>query len=985
VPDAEFEEWRQQHELLLATVPAVKVVGLQHYRGIVHRGEWANLVRDPRNPYDSNAIKVTTLSGSVQVGHINRYSAATLRSTLDDRSRSRVRVDCDFPSAGSNSRVYTVQARLRFWGFRHQSASLLSRIRGLRPRTGPGLGWTRHTPGSAATAAGATAAAVKKIKFDPVQAHKELDALFDKLAADRAKMDEYDAPAAVGSTLKARLFPHQKKGVHWMLAREESDPTGLPPFWSREGSKYLNSITNSTSNTCPKKVRGGVLADDMGLGKTLQTIAVIVHDLVADGFIEAVPFDPEAEASEPAIEFRTLKVKRLKALCKSRGLAVSGKKADLIARLEGAASGGANSSVSSAVVDLSGPSPPSSSSSSSSSSADRGAVRKSKRRATLVVAPASVVSTWASQIAKFAPTLSVEVYHGPNRNSDPVHLAQLDVVVTSYGVVKSECGGDAGKKRKNAGAGAAASTTGVHAVMWRRVVLDEAHEIRNRKTRSAKAVKQLSARFRWCLTGTPLQNQASDIQSLFEFLKLSPLSNHGIFHRAVTRPIRVGDKTGLARLRTTLKSICLRRTKRILGSMLPSKTITIHSLDLASFTGAAASAAAEAAPTPQWDAYNALADSAAAVFRAVIEGGGRDAVMRNYSQVLEMILRLRQAACCLDMVPGERIRAARDLLAQLQSSSSSSSCESNKQLTAEEATALFQKLKGILDIDEGQSSAPDVDAKDRECAVCLEELAPASARILRGCGHCFCQACLHGVIKTAPASTGPRCPLCRGSFSGGDIVSVEELAAAGEVPGVASEGDDDVAMPDQADATSASAKSVKIVALVEHLARTRADDPGRKCVVFSHFTSFLDRIGTELAALEQPFGCVSIRGGMTVAARARAMKTFEADPDTTVMLVSTRAGGVGINLTRASLVFMMDPWWNFSVEAQAIDRVHRIGQTRAVEVVRYICAGTIEERILEIQKRKDAVAAGAMGKLTPEQARNARFDDVQSMLTRPIH
>ena len=79
-------------------------------------------------------------------------------------------------------------------------------------------------------------------------------------------------------------------------------------------------------------------------------------------------------------------------------------------------------------------------------------------------------------------------------------------------------------------------------------------------------------------------------------------------------------------------------------------------------------------------------------------------------------------------------------------------------------------------------------------------------------------------------------------------MSVEELAAAGEVPGVASEGDDDVAMPDQADATSASAKSVKIVALVEHLARTRADDPGRKCVVFSHFTSFLDRIGTELAA-----------------------------------------------------------------------------------------------------------------------------------------
>ena len=112
------------------------------------------------------------------------------------------------------------------------------------------------------------------------------------------------------------------------------------------------------------------------------------------------------------------------------------------------------------------------------------------------------------------------------------------------------------------------------------------------------------------------------------------------------------------------------------------------------------------------------------------------------------------------------------------------------------------------------------------------------------------------------------------------------------------------------------------------------------------------------------------------------METFESDPNTTVMLVSTRAGGVGINLTQASLVFMMDPWWNFSVESQAIDRVHRIGQTRSVEVVRYICEGTIEEKILEIQKRKDAIASGAMGKLTPEQARDARFDDLRSMLTR---
>jgi len=568
-------------------------------------------------------------------------------------------------------------------------------------------------------------------------------------------------------------------------------------------------------------------------------------------------------------------------------------------------------------------------------------------------------------------------------------------------------GGAGGKKRKKVGASSASSTTsGIHAVKWRRVVLDEAHEIRNRKTAAAKAAKNLRARFRWCLTGTPLQNRASDIQSLFEFLKLSPLSDHTIFHRAVTRPIRSGDVNGLARLRTTLTSVCLRRTKGILGSMLPSKTITIHSLDLQNFTGTANGSTT----TAQWDVYKVLADSTSAVFRAVLDRGGRNAIMSNYSQVLEMILRLRQAACSLDMVPVERLQAARNLLEHLQSSTSSTKGgkKKKKAMTVEEASDLFKKLKGILDIGGGggksssassssssssssfvASSPPsDVDAKDRECAVCLEELSHSSARILRGCGHCFCQDCLTSVLKTAPESTGSRCPLCRSGFSGHDIISVEELqqqTAAAVEEEKKDEKDESVVMTSDDDAflsSSLSPNSVKIAALIEHLERLRHEDPSRKSVVFSHFTSFLDRIGTALETKGTepfPFGC--IRGGMSISARMQVLEDFETNSETKVLLVSTRAGGVGINLTSASQVFMMDPWWNFSVEAQAIDRVHRIGQTRAVEVVRYVCSGTIEEKILEIQKRKDAIASGAMGKLTPEEARNARFDDVQSLLT----
>ncbi len=76
---------------------------------------------------------------------------------------------------------------------------------------------------------------------------------------------------------------------------------------------------------------------------------------------------------------------------------------------------------------------------------------------------------------------------------------------------------------------------------------------------------------------------------------------------------------------------------------------------------------------------------------------------------------------------------------------------------------------------------------------------------------------------------------------------------------------------------------------------------------------------------------------------------------------------------------MNSPWWNFSAEAQAMDRVHRIGQTQPVRVVRFICKNSIEEKILLVQERKKAMAAGAMRKLTRDEARQARFETISSL------
>lgn len=86
--------------------------------------------------------------------------------------------------------------------------------------------------------------------------------------------------------------------------------------------------------------------------------------------------------------------------------------------------------------------------------------------------------------------------------------------------------------------------------------------------------------------------------------------------------------------------------------------------------------------------------------------------------------------------------------------------------------------------------------------------------------------------------------------------------------------------------------------------------------------------------------------------RTEVLHQFKTDPSLGVFLISLKAGGVGLNLTAANHVFLIDPWWNPAVEDQAVERVHRIGQKKNVEIIRFICSHTVEERIIELHQVK---------------------------------
>ncbi len=167
--------------------------------------------------------------------------------------------------------------------------------------------------------------------------------------------------------------------------------------------------------------------------------------------------------------------------------------------------------------------------------------------------------------------------------------------------------------------------------------------------------------------------------------------------------------------------------------------------------------------------------------------------------------------------------------------------------------------------------------------------------------------------------------------------------------------------------------SAKVERLRESLETVLAE--GHKALVFSQWTSLLDRIEPHLSRAGIAFSRLD---GSTVD-RPAVVSGFQSDGGPPVLLVSLKAGGTGLNLTAADHVFLMDPWWNPAVEAQAADRAHRIGQSRPVVVYRLVSEDTIEERILALQEAKRGIADAALSDAA--SATSLTRDDLLSLLS----
>jgi DNA repair protein RAD16 len=240
------------------------------------------------------------------------------------------------------------------------------------------------------------------------------------------------------------------------------------------------------------------------------------------------------------------------------------------------------------------------------------------------------------------------------------------------------------------------------------------------------------------------------------------------------------------------------------------------------------------------------------------------------------------------------------------------------------------------------------DEAEPACVVCMDR--PRTA-LLVPCGHChFCYEC-------ATQLESRSCPVCRAPIQ---RVVRDDRKSQGPTKRNPLFGRNSIL---QRINLAEFASSSKLDAVVEQVRQALAE-PDRaglpnKVIVFSQFTNFLDLVQWRLEHLKVTH-VVKLVGSLSQEERRAVLSAFQTKPHVRVILMSLKAGGEGLNLQQASHVLSADPWWNPSVESQAFHRAHRIGQTREVKAIRFVTRGSIEERMLELQGRKQLIFEGAV-------------------------
>lgn len=529
-----------------------------------------------------------------------------------------------------------------------------------------------------------------------------------------------------------------------------------------------------------------------------------------------------------------------------------------------------------------------------------------KSKTTLIVCPASLMDHWEKEVERrcHRGKLKVYKYHGPTRTKRAKDLIRYDIVVTTYQIISRELEETI---KEGEGDEAVSETKDVKLtdqpvplqIGWERIILDEAHNIKNPKSKSAVAICKLRARARWAITGTPIQNNLLDMYALLRFLRFSPFDEYKVWKKQVDNNKRSGNKW----LATLMKALLLRRTKDQVDSegkplvSLPDKCINTHEIQLS-------------------DQEKKVYDQLFKISRGKVQE------YINYQEDKKE-----------GYIYGNHSTAFSNAFMNHGASSSTAVVSS----TASEKS-------------QNEQSAPSGRMNASQILVMLLRLR---------------QCCTHlSLLKEIPEEDVLK-------EDGIELSLIGKMKDLGLSDGSLTENDSEAKNHDIGSPHNSSSKiRVVLDAIQEIRAKNSSVGERCKCVVVSQWTQMLEVVDLHLK--QANIKSLIISGTVSQKKRSEAVEDFNNNPKgPQVMLLSLKAGGVGLNLIGGNHLFMMDMHWNPALEDQACDRVYRVGQRKNVKIHKFICKDTIEERILTLQKKKTQLAKDVLsgskerrGKLT---------------------
>ena len=524
---------------------------------------------------------------------------------------------------------------------------------------------------------------------------------------------------------------------------------------------------------------------------------------------------------------------------------------------------------------------------------------------TLIIVPTSMIGSWVNECKKWAPNIGINVYHGNRRKVD-----DMEIYITTYRIICNELSSDA------------YNDTEFSNILWRRVILDEGHMIRNVHGKTFKSVMNLKMQkicTRWILTATPIIKSMMDMTAYYKFLQLYPFDSIGTSYRSCfsTMWALASYSESYPKIANLMKEM----NKNIMFYQTRSDISRISSI----FTPLVKDEHIFLEPSQN---HKSLLDTLFEMTKA------RFKINAPISHMIKLkwIGWLRRAALDPNFIP----MAAYGIPLEKKSAGGVS-------VTVTDLDKLIPTLSSVSE-EFGKNILNNLKNKDSKCPVCLDVI---DCPTVTSCGHVFCSECIN---LTFINQTGhvKVCPCCRTqlqnsilheinmnpieSYENNDFTIIEDImVGASKIS---------KHIVDQLDIAKneINLKNKKIIDWI------RLNN--KKIIIFTNYSKSVQSISKELKQNDIKYSLID--GSMSVKQRTTSIYNFQNDEDVKVFILSKRCASIGISLTAASTIVFYEPCMNKAYRKQCIGRIQRIGQRADVlNIITLVMKNSVEEKLVE--------------------------------------